>query len=114
MRSKVTDIYLSAKAFGLIENLYKLMLQDNQQVHLCKAKTKTEEFLKWPSQSLEISQSDMLWCYSIQVVHANKPSIVVEVEQFCKANRVKLCQWCEKFMTGFTKSLLQSSVAQTD
>lgn len=44
MRSKVTDIYLSAKAFGLIENLYKLMLQDNQQVHLCKAKTKKEEF----------------------------------------------------------------------
>ncbi|KAK3528815.1 hypothetical protein QTP70_011602 [Hemibagrus guttatus] len=89
-----------------------VLQQDNDPKHTSKS---TSEWLKknkmktleWPSQSPDLSPIEMLWHDLKKVVHAQKPSTVVELQQFCKDEWAKIPpQRCNRLIASYAKRLI--------
>ncbi len=89
-----------------------VMQQDNDLKHTSKS---TSEWLKknkikvleWPSQSPDLNLIEMLWHDLKQSIHAQKPSNVAELKQFCKEEWAKIPpQRCERLIVSYHKRLI--------
>ncbi len=89
-----------------------VLLQDNDPKHTSKS---TSEWLKknkmktleWPSQSPDLNPIEMLWHDLKKAVHAQKPSNVAELQQFCQDEWAKIPpQHCNRLIASYRKSLM--------
>ncbi|KAK3571029.1 hypothetical protein QTP86_001280 [Hemibagrus guttatus] len=89
----------------------RVLQQDNDPKHTSKS---TSEWLKknkmktleWPSQSPDLNPIEMLWDDLKKVVHAQKPSNVAELQQFCKVEWAKIPpQCCNRLIAKLLKTL---------
>ncbi|KAK3546402.1 hypothetical protein QTP70_026281, partial [Hemibagrus guttatus] len=71
-----------------------VLQQDNDPKHTSKSTSewlkKSKKTLEWPSQSPDLNPIEMLWHDLKKVVHAQKPSNVAELQQFCKDEWAKI------------------------
>ncbi|KAK3562781.1 hypothetical protein QTP86_008381 [Hemibagrus guttatus] len=89
-----------------------VLQQGNDSKHISKStsewlnknKMKT---LEWPSQSPDLNPIEMLWHDLKKVVHAQKPSNVAELQQFCKDEWAKIPpQRCNRLNASYRKRLI--------
>ncbi|KAK3568483.1 hypothetical protein QTP86_008234 [Hemibagrus guttatus] len=89
-----------------------VLQQDNDPKHTSKS---TSEWLKknkmktleWPNQSPDLNPIEMLWHDLKKVVHAQKPSNVSELQQFCKDEWAKIPpQRCNRLIASYGKRLI--------
>ncbi len=63
--------------------------------------------LEWPSHSLDLNPIEMMWHDLKQSIHAQKPSNVAELKQFCKEEWAEIPpQRCERLIDSFCKRLI--------
>ncbi|KAK3565476.1 hypothetical protein QTP86_010224 [Hemibagrus guttatus] len=71
--------------------------------------------LEWPSQSPDLNPIEMLWHDLKKVVHAQKPSNVAELQQFCKDEWAKIPpQRCNRLIASYGKRLIAVVAAKGD
>ena len=69
--------------------------------------------LEWPSQSPDLNPIEMLWRDLKKAVHAQKPSNVAELKQFCKEEWAKIPpQRCERLIASYHKRLIAVVAAE--
>ncbi len=89
-----------------------VMQQDNDPKHTSKStsewpKENKIKVLEWPSQSPGLNTIEMLWHDLKQSFHAQKPSNVAELKQFCKEEWAKIHpQRCERLIASYGKRLI--------
>ncbi len=97
-----------------------VMQQENVPKHISKS---TSEWLKknkikvleWPSQSLDFNLIEMLWRDLKQSIHAQNPSNVTELKQFCKEEWAKIPpRRCERLIASYRKRLIAVDAAKGD
>lgn len=65
-----------------------------------------EKLLKWPSQSPDLNPIELLWQDLKSTAHAQRPTNVTELRQFCRAEWAKIPPWCCKTPTNNSRKHL--------
>ncbi len=89
-----------------------VLQQDNDSKHTSKSisewlKKNKMKTLEWPSQSPDLNPIEMLWHDLKKAVHAQKPSNVAELQQFCQDEWAKIPpQRCNGLIASYRKRLM--------
>ncbi|KAK3509142.1 hypothetical protein QTP70_020254, partial [Hemibagrus guttatus] len=103
VRPSVCDLKLKCNWVLQLDNVPKHTSKSSPE-WLKKNKMKT---LEWPSQSPDLNPIEMLWHDLKKVVHAQKPSNVAELQQFCKDEWAKIPpQRCNRLIASYGKRLI--------
>uniref|UniRef100_A0A9J8CTE6 Tc1-like transposase DDE domain-containing protein n=1 Tax=Cyprinus carpio carpio TaxID=630221 RepID=A0A9J8CTE6_CYPCA len=95
-----------------------VLRQDKDPKHTSKStsewlKKNKRKTLEWHSQSPDLNPIEMLWHDLKKVVHAQKPSSVAELQQFCIDEWTEIPpQRCNRFIASYRKRLIAVVAAQ--